>query len=111
VTRWFRLGVDIPDVVIGILYGRLARAGVRIVTTAVVREIGEGHARIEDVFAKTLRTEPCDSVVLAMGKRAQNSLYRELRGRVPGLQLIGDAAAPRVMDQAIYEGHKAGRLA
>lgn len=111
VTRWFRLGVDIPDVVIGILYGRLAKRGARVVTTGVVREIGVDHVRIEDVFAKTSRIEPCDSVVLAMGKRAQNSLYRELKGRVPALQLIGDAAAPRVMDQAIYEGHKAGRLA
>jgi mycofactocin system FadH/OYE family oxidoreductase 2 len=109
VTRWFRLGVDIPDVVIGILYSRLAKAGVRIRCMGVVREIGEDSVRIEDVFAGSTETERCDAVVLVMGKRSENGLYRELKGRVPELHLIGDAAAPRVMDQAIYEGHKAGR--
>lgn len=110
VTRWFQLGIAIPDVVIGILYGRLAKAGVRIRSTAVVREIGQGSVQIEDIFAKTSETEPCDSVVLAMGKRAENRLYKQLKGKVPELHLIGDAAAPRVIDQAIYEGHKVGRL-
>jgi mycofactocin system FadH/OYE family oxidoreductase 2 len=111
VTRWFRLGVDIPDAVIGLLYTRLAKAGAEVRTTAVVREIAPDHVLIENVFSKSSQTEACDSVVLVMGKTPCNRLYRELKGKVPALHLIGDAAAPRVMDQAIYEGHKAGRQA
>jgi mycofactocin system FadH/OYE family oxidoreductase 2 len=50
-----------------------------------------------------------DTIVLAMGQKADDSLYTSLKGKVPELYRIGDAVAPRKVDMAIWEGHKIGR--
>jgi hypothetical protein len=45
-----------------------------------------------------------------MGNRAEDSLYKALKGRVKELYRIGDCVAPRKIDMAILEGDKAGRM-
>jgi len=55
------------------------------------------------------RIEGVDSVVLAMGSRSTDALYRELKGRVPELHAVGDCVAPRGVHQAILDGTHAGR--
>jgi len=50
-----------------------------------------------------------DSVVLAMGQKADDTLYFSLKGKVKELYRIGDAVAPRKVDMAIWEGHRIGR--
>jgi thioredoxin reductase len=52
---------------------------------------------------------PYDTIVLAMGQKADDSLYMSLKGKVPELYRIGDAVAPRKVDMAIWEGHRIGR--
>ncbi|HJV35236.1 mycofactocin system FadH/OYE family oxidoreductase 2 [Geomonas sp.] len=52
---------------------------------------------------------PYDSLVLAMGQKADDALYLELKGKVPELYRIGDSVAPRKVDMAIWEGHRVGR--
>ncbi|MDD4860032.1 MAG: hypothetical protein PHR56_07500, partial [Dehalococcoidales bacterium] len=49
-----------------------------------------------------------DKVVLALGLTAQAGLYDELRDKVRETYLIGDAASPRRLEQAIREGYRAG---
>jgi NADPH-dependent 2,4-dienoyl-CoA reductase/sulfur reductase-like enzyme len=50
-----------------------------------------------------------DTVVLAWGGRAVDSLYHALKGSIPRLELVGDAMAPRRMHDAMLEGTRAGR--
>jgi mycofactocin system FadH/OYE family oxidoreductase 2 len=50
-----------------------------------------------------------DSIVLAMGNRVEDALYRSLKGKVKELYRIGDCVAPRKIDMAIHEGDKVGR--
>jgi hypothetical protein len=50
-----------------------------------------------------------DTVVLAAGNVANDSLYFELKGRVNELYRVGDCVAPRKTDMAIIEGHRIGR--
>ena len=47
--------------------------------------------------------EGIDTVVLSMGSRSTNALYRALRGRAPVLHAIGDCVAPRDVHHAILE--------
>jgi len=47
--------------------------------------------------------------VAAAGGVAEDRLYREFRGRVSDLRMVGDCVAPRTALEAIYEGHAAGR--
>jgi len=51
------------------------------------------------------------TIVAACGGIANDGLYHELRRARPGIEaaLVGDALAPRHIEQAIYEGHMAAR--
>jgi mycofactocin system FadH/OYE family oxidoreductase 2 len=53
------------------------------------------------------REIPCDTLVLSYWRRANDSLYRQLKGKVKGLARVGDAVSPRTMLQAVYEGYVA----
>jgi hypothetical protein len=55
------------------------------------------------------RVEAVDTLVLATGPAANDSLYLALRGTVANLHRVGDCVAPRRLDHAIYEGFLAGR--
>ncbi len=55
------------------------------------------------------RIEGVDTVVLSMGSRSTDALYRALKGRVPALHAIGDCVAPRGIHQAILEGTRVAR--
>lgn len=52
--------------------------------------------------------DQADTLVLAVHRRADSSLYEDLRGRVE-LHRIGDCVAPRRAHAAIIEGERAGR--
>jgi hypothetical protein len=53
--------------------------------------------------------EDFDTIVLAAGNAAHDTLYFELKGKVKSLYRIGDCVAPRKTDMAIMEGHRIGR--
>jgi 2,4-dienoyl-CoA reductase (NADPH2) len=46
-----------------------------------------------------------DTVVLAVGAKPEDRLYRELEGKVPELYAVGDCVSPRKMIEAIHEGY------
>lgn len=48
---------------------------------------------------------PADTVVLAVGSRANNSLYEELQDNIDKLSIIGDAFKPRKIQDAIREAY------
>lgn len=50
-----------------------------------------------------------DTVVLAIGSEAENSLVEEIKGTVPELHAIGDCVEPRNVFSAIHEGSRVGR--
>ncbi|MDI9389296.1 MAG: FAD-dependent oxidoreductase [Synergistota bacterium] len=53
---------------------------------------------------------PVDSIVLATGYRAENSLYRELAPRLPAVHLIGDALNPENIKHAIWSAYEVARM-
>ena len=69
-------------------------------STVVVANVYTGEER---------RIEGVDTVVLSMGARSTDGLYRRLRGRVPALHAVGDCVAPRGIHHAILEGTRAAR--
>jgi 2,4-dienoyl-CoA reductase-like NADH-dependent reductase (Old Yellow Enzyme family)/thioredoxin reductase len=52
---------------------------------------------------------PYDAFVYAYGGTAVSGLEKELEGKVPRVELIGDCFAPRSLQHAILEGHKLAR--
>ena len=75
--------------------------GVEVVTGARVTGYRDGvlTAQVGD----TARTFPCDSVILAVGYRENDSLYQQLQFEVPELYLLGDAKKVSNIMYAIWD--------
>ena len=103
------VGRDINPPVWHHLTERLLKKGVRLTPMTGVFEILEDSIYIYN----TVSWEPgyirdVDSVVIAVGGEAEDQLYRQLKGRVPELHLIGDSFQPRDIEMAVYDGHRVG---
>ena len=63
--------------------------GIQVTTGARVKEYQNGILKADT--AEGEKEIPCDSVILAVGYKEENSLYHELEFDVPELYLLGDA--------------------
>lgn len=84
----------------------MAELGIRSITGAVVREITPEGLLIREGDRERLLE--ADTVVVAVGSRANARLYQALAGRVAEIHLIGDAKAPRRTSDAVHEGFLVG---
>lgn len=85
----------------------IRRAGVKVIDGSIVQKISEAGVEVETGGEKTIL--PADTVVLAVGAKANDSLAEELENLVPELHLIGDVKKPRKITEAIREGFELGR--
>ena len=88
------------------LQERLGQKKVTILTSSRVLELGAGYAMVEDA-AGVRRLNGFDTIVMAMGSSPNDGIYRRLEGRVAQLYLVGDAAEPREIADAVYEAQDA----
>jgi len=101
-----RIGDDIGMFNRWVVLDRLAAAGVGMETDVRVIEIAPDHVR--GLRGGTELCFHCDSVVIAVGMKADNTLGRELEGKVPWLKMVGACVEPRRVKQAVAEGFHAG---
>lgn len=93
-----------------LLYKRLLTKGLMFRTNCWARRIVDRaivtfnlYTEKEDLIADV------DTIVLATGSFANDTLYQALKDGRQELHRIGDCVAPRRLDHAIYEGYLAGR--
>jgi hypothetical protein len=92
--------VDYPSV-----YPRLVAAGVSFSTEATVEKIDGRVAHLAHVYGGWTRAvEDLDAVVLCQLRQPRSELYDELAAANVAAEIIGDAYAPREVDDAIFEG-------
>ena len=93
------------------LLKRLQEKQVTLLTGTRVIGVGKTHAVVEDASG-TRRLEGFDTIVTAVGADSpNNSVYENLKGKIEELYLIGDAAQPREIIDAVYEGEEiAGKI-
>lgn len=92
------------------LLQRLFSKGMQLVGHLQVLALEPHRAVAENVWSRHEQVlDPFDSFVYAYGGEAACGLQRELAGRVPRVELIGDCFAPRTLQHAILEGHKLAR--
>jgi len=84
---------------------RLIEKGVTILTSTKVKELGQGYALVEDTSG-TRKIEGFDTIVLAVGSKSDDSVAKDLEGKVPVLHVIGDASKPREALEAVYEAEE-----
>jgi len=54
------------------------------------------------------KTYLVDSIIVAVGYRANDELFKTLEGKVPELYRIGDSSQPRGIREAMIEGYRTG---
>ncbi|MEV6059941.1 FAD-dependent oxidoreductase [Nocardia asteroides] len=89
-------------------YELLVEAGVEFHPITEVTGVAPGALRVKVGFAKReSQIGDLDAMVWIGPPAARDSLYHQLRGSGLRLDLIGDAYAPRGIEQSIYEGRHA----
>jgi dimethylamine/trimethylamine dehydrogenase len=100
------------------LHRDLERLGVGIHTYTMLEKIEPGVCHGYDVWNPAHKEHfEVDTVVLCTARISDDELYRELKADkarleaegVEGLYLIGDAAAPRMIVDSIFDGHRLAR--
>lgn len=110
ISRLFYPGQEIGITSLVPLYARLFAKGVTLTPHTELRAIEGSTVIVANVYSGAeRRIEGVDTVVLAMGSRSTDGLYRALKGRVPELHAVGDCVAPRGVHHAILEGTRAAR--
>ena len=81
VTRFFSVGEDVDPRLKTSVYTRFYQKGVAMTPLSVVQEVGVGWVRLANTLTNQERTVEVDTVVTALGGRAENAL--EARARRP----------------------------
>jgi 2,4-dienoyl-CoA reductase-like NADH-dependent reductase (Old Yellow Enzyme family)/thioredoxin reductase len=103
-----KVGVGLPTSLRAILQSRLETAGVRLWTRRTVAAIEDGGVSLVDRRGRPKETlPPADLVVVATGVQVPVA-WQALRDD-PRVHLVGDAAQPATILEAVYEGWKLGR--
>ena len=110
VSDLFSIGEDIDHFTKPLVYRRLLTRGVTLSPNTAVKEIREDQVVLKNVYSEEERViDGVSTIVYAGLRKAEDSLYTQLKGRVAQLFLVGDAMAPRKIHDAILEGTRAGR--
>jgi mycofactocin system FadH/OYE family oxidoreductase 2 len=110
ISRLLYAGQDVGVTSIAPLYARLFGKGVTLTPHTDLIAIEGSALVVANAFTRAeRRIEGVDTVVLSMGSRSTDALYRALKGKVPALHAVGDCVAPRGIHQAILEGTRVAR--
>ena len=101
-----RLGQDFGKGTRWVFMGDIKRLGIKVITKAEVTAITDEGVKVRIDDQEQLI--PADTVVLAMGSKANNRLFTEISDKVAEVYLIGDAQKPRKTLDAIHEGFELG---
>ncbi len=80
---------------------------VTLLTSATCEEMKEGSVQVTTAEGKK-ETILADTVIIAVGYKADNSLYKALEGKIPEIYCIGNSAQPRRILDATSEGYRVG---
>ena len=101
--------LDAPTLMV--VLPRLLSRGIKITPSTGVKEITENALVVFNVFTREeRRIEGVDTVVIATDGRADDSLYRSLKGKVKELHAVGHCLSPRKMITSVLDGAGVGRM-
>lgn len=87
---------------------RVTAAGIAMRTCVFVERIGKGEVGLRSGIGAGTETIAADTVVLSLMRESEDGLYHELHARGVPVRRIGDAVAPREVDDAVLEGFREG---
>jgi hypothetical protein len=109
VTPLLFAGMDAGYTYLPLLYDRLYRKGVKFTPSLEVKEIANHKVTLVNVFSYAEQTrEKVDTLIPVLPQKAEDRLFRSMRKEIKEVHVIGDAAAPRNLLQAIRDGFLLG---
>jgi hypothetical protein len=109
-TPAFYVGQQLEPSNVCLSYSRILRKGAKLIPNVEVTAIEDDLLTITNVYTHEESLMPgVDTLVMSCGNESNNDLYRELEGEVNELYCIGDAVAPRLIQQSIFEAEQLGR--
>ena len=103
------VALDAESLTRKLLLKRLGRKKVKVLTNSIIREITEEGISIFDTKSSGRENIKAENVVLSLGAKANDKLFKELKGKVKELYAIGDCVKPRKIIDAIYEAFQIAR--
>lgn len=93
------------------IYQRLLSLGVVLTPHMELKAVDGTTVLIHDIYNYAERSiRGVDTVVIASPGVSNDAIYHALRQQVKELYAIGDCYAPRMVEDAIYEGYQVGGL-
>ena len=89
------------------LMDELRNKKVNLLTSATCEEIREGSVQVTTAEGKK-ETIPADTIIIAVGYKANDHLYKNLEGKVSEIYCIGNSSEPRRILEATREGYLTG---
>jgi 2,4-dienoyl-CoA reductase-like NADH-dependent reductase (Old Yellow Enzyme family)/thioredoxin reductase len=80
---------------------------VTLLASATCEEIKGGSVQVTTAEGKK-ETIPADTIIIAVGYKANDRLYKALEGKVPEIYCIGNSSEPRRILEATIEGYQTG---
>jgi mycofactocin system FadH/OYE family oxidoreductase 2 len=104
-------GAQVDSSTIEVIYMRLLSNGVIITPLTRVREIHGNTVIVFNVLTNNERIiKDVNTVVVSMGGRSDDTIYRSLRGKVKELYAVGHCLSPRRLHDSILDGARVGRM-
>ena len=80
---------------------------VTLLAGATCEEIKEGIVQVTTAEGKK-ETIPADTVIIAVGYKANDRLFKALEGKITEIYCIGNSSEPRRILEATTEGYRTG---
>jgi hypothetical protein len=91
------------------LIPRAVRAGVRLLPSSYVESVEPGLVTVASVYGGDPRRIEADNVIVCMMRRQNEVPDPTETGASYEVRLAGDCASPRGLDEAVYDGARAGQ--
>ncbi len=109
--KWLMIGSRIERYTQGIVFYWLFKNGVVISPSTRVRYVeGDIVVAYNAHTGEERHITGVDTVVLSLGSRGEDGLYRALKGAAKEVYLVGSAFAPRRLVEATVQGANVGRM-
>jgi 2,4-dienoyl-CoA reductase-like NADH-dependent reductase (Old Yellow Enzyme family)/thioredoxin reductase len=102
-----RMASDMFPMVRRRLMDGLRSKKVTLLASATCEEIRGGSVQVTTAEGKR-ETIPADTIIIAVGYKANDRLYKALEGKVPEIYRIGNSFEPRRILEATSEGYQTG---
>jgi len=102
-----KLAGDMEGTTRALLLERLPNSKIAVMLSTKVEQVRDREVLVRSAGGE--RWLEAQTIVLALGSRANNEIVRILEERVPQLFIIGDCLEPRRAKEAIHEGFLAAR--